>query len=109
MGYRVYSFGRKGHEGSEAEAFFRAAETARAAVEDMHNLACEMEDRYGERFYGMRNDGYGMRGDGYGMRGDGYGARGPYPMEPYPMMPGYGMREDGYGDRRMRDSMGRFR
>lgn len=82
MGYRVYSFGRKGHEGSEAEAFFRAAETARAAVEEMHDLACEMEDRYGERFYGMRHDGYGMR-------------------EMHPMY-------DGYGDRRMRDSRGRF-
>lgn len=88
MGYRVYDFGRREHSGSEAEAFFRAAEKARAAVEEMHDLACEMEDRYGERFYGMRNDGYGMR-------------------ENYPQHDGYGERGM-WGERRMRDSRGRF-
>lgn len=57
MGYNIYSLksGRH-HEGSEAEEFFEAAEKARKAVEKMHDLACEMEDRYGERYFGERYD-----------------------------------------------------
>ena len=89
MGYRVYSFGRKDHHGSEADEFFEAAEMARRSVEKMHELASEMEDRYGERFYGMRHDGYGMR------MHDGYGER---EMWDDPMM----------HERRRRDSMGRY-
>lgn len=92
MGYRIYSFSGKGHHGSEAEEFFEAAEMARKSVEKMHHLASEMEDRYGERFYGDR---YGMRGDYYGMRHDGYGER---EMWDEPMM----------HERRRRDSMGRY-
>ena len=61
MGYRVYSFrdSRYGQK-SEADEFFHAAEKAREAVEKMHELACEMEDRYGERYFGERG-GYGRR------------------------------------------------
>lgn len=81
MGYRVYSFGRKDHHGSEADEFFDAAEMARKGVERMHELASEMEDRYGERFYGMRYDGYGMR---------------------------HHEDWDDYGERRRRDSRGRY-
>lgn len=92
MGYRVFSFGRKGHEGSEADEFFEAAEMARKSVARMHDLAEEMEHRYGERYYGMRHDGYGMR-------------------EHYPEYDHYGMRHedwDEYGERRRRDSRGRY-
>ena len=68
MGYRVYSFrdSRYGQK-SEADEFFHAAEKAREAVEKMHELACEMEDRYGERYFGRRehemwdDDMYGER------------------------------------------------
>ena len=91
MGYRVYSFGRKDHHGSEADEFFEAAEMARKSVEKMHELASEMEDRYGERFYGMRNDGYGER---YGMR-EHYGERDMWDSPEY-------------HERRRRDSMGRY-
>lgn len=68
MGYRVYNFrdSRYGQK-SEADEFFHAAEKAREAVEKMHELACEMEDRYGERYFGRRehemwdDDMYGER------------------------------------------------
>ena len=90
MGYSVYNL-RSGyrHDESEADEFFEAAEKARKAVEKMHDLACEMEDRYSERYYGGR---YGMRGDGYGRRD-------------------HEMWDDEmpYGERRRRDSMGRYR
>ena len=84
MGYRVYSFrdSRYGQK-SEAYEFFHAAEKARESIEKMHDLACEMEDRYGERYFGMRGGYYGRR-------------------EPE-MWP-----EDMYGERRRRDSMGRY-
>lgn len=85
MGYRVFSFGRKDHHGSEAEEFFDAAEMARRSVERMHELAEEMEHRYGERYYGMRE-----RYPDYGMRHDGWDDW------------------DGYGERRRRDSRGRY-
>lgn len=88
MGYRVYSFGRKDHDGSEADEFFEAAEMARRSVEKMHHLAKEMESRYGERYFGMRHDGYGERHDGYGER--------------------HHEDWDDYGERRRRDSMGRY-
>lgn len=99
MGYRVFSFGRKSHEGGEADEFFQAAEMAMESVKKMHELACEMEDRYGERYFGDRQS-YGGRG-GYGMRGN-YGRRGDY-----------GEREmwdemEDYGERRRRDSRGRY-
>lgn len=89
MGYRVYNFrdSRYGQK-SEADEFFHAAEKAREAVEKMHELACEMEDRYGERYFGER-DGY--YGDRYGMR-----------REPE-MWP-----DEMYGERRRRDSRGRY-
>lgn len=63
MGYNIYSMksGRY-HGDSEADEFFEAAEKARKAVEKMHDLACEMEDRYSERYYGERGR-YGMRRD----------------------------------------------
>ena len=81
MGYRVYSFrdSRYGQK-SEADEFFHAAEKAREAVEKMHELACEMEDRYGERYFGER---YGRRE--HEMWDD-----------------------DMYGERRRRDSRGRY-
>lgn len=84
MSYRVISmrggeYGRK----SEADEFFHAAEKAREAVETMHDLACEMEEKYGERYFGGRGD-YGRRDE---MWDD----------------------EMRYGDRRRRDSMGRYR
>ena len=91
MGYSIYSLKGGHHAGSEAEEFFEAAEKARRAVEKMHDLASEMEDRYSERYYGDR---YGMRS--YGRRG------------------GYGEREDWddmdemYGMRRRRDSRGLY-
>ena len=83
MGYRVISMrdGRYGRK-SEADEFFHAAERARAAVEEMHDLACEMEDRYGERYFGGR---------------DAYGRREHEMWE-----------EDAYGERRRRDSRGRY-
>ena len=89
MGYQIYSLkGRYHHEESEADEFFEAAEKARKAVEKMHDLACEMEDRYSERYYGMRG---GYYGDRYGMRD-------------------HEMWDDEmYGERRMRDSRGRYR
>ena len=91
MSYRVISmrgdrYGRK----SEADEFFHAAEKARAAVEEMHDLACEMEDKYGERYFGERGR-YGMR-DGYGRRDH----------EDWDEM------DDMYGMRRRRDSRGRY-
>lgn len=79
-------YGRK----SEADEFFHAAEKARAAVEEMHDLACEMEDKYGERYFGERGR-YGMR-DGYGRRDH----------EDWDEM------DDMYGMRRRRDSRGRY-
>lgn len=84
MGYRVYNFrdSRYGQK-SEADEFFRAAEKARAAVEEMHELACEMEDRYGERYFGERGGSYGRRE--HEMWDD-----------------------DMYGERRRRDSRGRY-
>lgn len=93
MGYRVFSLkdSRYGAK-SEAEEFFHAAEKARAAVETMHDLACEMEDRYGERYFGERG---GYYGDRYGMRGDYYGRREMWD-------------DDMYGERRRRDSRGRY-
>ena len=78
------------HEGSEADEFFEAAEKARKAVEKMHDLACEMEDRYGERYFGERGR-YGMRDDYYGRR--------DHEMMDDDMM---------YGERRRRDSRGRY-
>ena len=89
MGYSVYSL-RSGHhrDESEAEEFFDAAEKARKAVEKMHDLAREMEDRYGERYFGSR---YGMRGDYYARRDH----------EGWDEM-------DMYGERRRRDSRGRY-
>lgn len=82
MGYRVISMkdGRYGRK-SEADEFFHAAEQAREAIETMHCLAEEMEDRYSSRF-----------GDRYDRRD-------------------YEMWDDEmhYGDRRRRDSMGRYR
>jgi len=61
MGYTIYSTkGAHHREESEADEFFEAAEKARKAVEKMHDLACEMEDRYSERYYGMRGS-YGRR------------------------------------------------
>lgn len=90
MGYRVYSFRDSNHgQKSEADQFFRAAEKARAAVEEMHDLACEMEDRYGERYFGERGR--------YGMRDDYYGRRDHEMWE-----------DDMYGERRRRDSRGRY-
>lgn len=84
MGYSVYSLRGGSHNPeSEAEEFFEAAEKARKAVEKMHELACEMEARYGER--------YGMRGGYYGRR----------EHENWDDM-------DMYGDRRRRDSRGRY-
>jgi len=89
MGYSVYSLrGGRSREESEAEEFFEAAEKARKAVEKMHDLACEMEDRYSER------SGYGSRGD-YGRRG--YGRRDHEDWE-----------RDEWSERRMRDSRGRY-
>jgi len=90
MSYRVISmrgdrYGRK----SEADEFFHAAEKARAAVEEMHDLACEMEEKYGERYFGERGR-YGMRDDYYGHR--------DHDM----------WDDDMYGDRRRRDSRGRY-
>jgi hypothetical protein len=84
MGYQIYSL-KGGHhrEESEADEFFEAAEKARRAVEKMHDLASEMEHRYGERYYGMRGDRYGMRD--HEMWDD-----------------------DMYGERRRRDSRGRY-
>ena len=89
MSYRVISM-RDGHYGrrSEADEFFHAAEKARAAVETMHDLACEMEDRYGERYFGSR---YGMRDDYYGRREHEMWEDDPY-----------------YGQRRRRDARGRY-
>lgn len=87
MGYRVYSFGQRDHHESEADEFYEAAEMARESVERMHDLAKEMEHRYGERYFGMRHDGYD---------------RDRYPEH-------YDERDDMYGDRRMRDSRGRYR
>lgn len=88
MGYSVYNL-KSGyrHDESEADEFFEAAEKARKAVEKMHDLACEMEDRYSERYYGSR---YGRRGD-YGRRDD-------------------EMWDDDemYRERRRRDSRGRY-
>lgn len=83
MGYRVYSFGRKDRHGSDADEFYEAAEMARESVAKMHELAKEMEHRYGERYFGERHDMYGMRDrDGWDE------------ME--------------YGERRRRDSRGRY-
>lgn len=58
MGYAVYNLrgGSYGRKSSEADEFFEAAEKARKAVEKMHELACEMEDRYSERYFGDRYD-----------------------------------------------------
>lgn len=82
--YRIYDFGRKDHHDPEAEEFYEAAEMARKSVEKMRSLAKEMEYRYGERYFGMReHDGYGMR-----EHHDGW--------------------DDMYGERRRRDSMGRY-
>lgn len=85
MGYSIYSLksGRH-HEGSEADEFFEAAEKARKAVEKMHDLACEMEDRYSQRYYGERGGYYGRR---------------EHEMMDDDMM---------YGERRRRDSRGRY-
>jgi len=91
MGYAVYSMrgGYRHHEESEADEFFEAAEKARKAVEKMHDLASEMEHRYGDRYFGGRGN-YGMRDDYYGRRE-------------------HDMWDDEmpYGDRR-RDSRGRY-
>lgn len=56
MGYRIFSM-RDGQRSVKAgaEEFFRAAEQAKEAIETMHELACEMEDLYGERS-NRRND-----------------------------------------------------
>lgn len=88
MGYSIYNL-KSGyrHEESEADEFFEAAEKARRAVEKMHDLASEMEDRYSERYYGSR----------YGMRGD-YGRRDHEMWDDDEM----------YGMRRRRDSRGRY-
>lgn len=88
MGYRVFSMrdSRYGSK-SEVEEFFHAAEKAREAVEKMHDLACEMEDRYGERYFGERSDYYGSR----------YGRRDREEWD-----------DDMYGERRRRDSRGRY-
>lgn len=84
MGYSIYSLKGGRRDGEEAEEFFEAAEKARRAVEKMHDLACEMEDRYSERYYGMRGGSYGRRD--HEMWDD-----------------------DPYMERRRRDSMGRYR
>lgn len=52
-------------------------------VEKMHELASEMEDRYGERYYGMRGGYYGRRDHG-------------------------DWDDEMYGERRRRDSRGRY-
>jgi hypothetical protein len=88
MGYSVYNFkGGRHHAESEADEFFEAAEKARKAVEKMHDLACEMEDRYSERYYGER----------YDRRADRYDRRDHEMWD-----------DDMYGDRRRRDSRGRY-
>lgn len=81
--------GGRHHDESEADEFFEAAEKARRAVEKMHDLASEMEDRYGERYFGERGR--------YGMRGDYYGRRDHEMWD-----------DDMYGERRRRDSRGRY-
>lgn len=86
MGYAVYNFRGGRHHGSEADEFFEAAEKARRAVEKMHDLATEMESRYGERYFG-EHDGY--YGDRYDRRDHGWD-------------------DDMYGERRRRDSRGRY-
>ena len=68
MGYRVYDFGRREHHDPEAEEFYEAAERARESVEKMHHLAKEMEHRYGERYFGMREHHDGYDDWGYGER-----------------------------------------
>ena len=84
MGYSIYSLrGGRHHDESEADEFFEAAEKARRAVEKMHELASEMEDRYGERYYGMRGGYYGRRDHG-------------------------DWEDEMYGERRRRDSRGRY-
>jgi len=92
MGYAVYNLkGRHHSEESEADEFFEAAEKARRAVEKMHDLACEMEERYSERYYGGR--------------GDYYGHRDHEMWDDDPRMD----QRDPYMERRRRDSMGRYR
>ena len=84
MGYRVFSFRDSRYaQKSEADEFFHAAEKARESIEKMHDLAREMEDRYGERYFGERG--------GY------YGGHEPEMWE-----------DDMYGERRRRDSRGRY-
>lgn len=70
---------------SEADEFFRAAEKAREAVETMHELACEMEDRYGERYFGERG------------RSGSYGQRDPEMWD-----------DASYGERQRRNSRSRY-
>ena len=95
MGYRVFSFRDSRYaQKSEADEFFHAAEKARESIEKMHDLAREMEDRYGERYFGERG---GYYGDRYGMRGGYYGGHEPEMWE-----------DDMYGERRRRDSRGRY-
>lgn len=89
MGYSVYNFrGKSHHEDSEADEFFEAAEKARRAVEKMHDLASEMESRYGERYFGERGR---------------YGMRDYYDRRDHEMWD-----DDMYGERRRRDSRGRY-
>ena len=88
MGYRVYSFSHKRHHDSEADEFFEAAEKARRAVEKMHDLATEMEDRYSERYYGMRD---------HDWDDDRYSRRDRYDWD-----------DDMMHERRRRDSRGRY-
>ena len=89
MSYRVISMRDGYHSRSEADEFFEAAEKARRAVEKMHDLACEMESRYGERYFGEREH--------YGMRDDYHGRREPDSWD-----------DDMYSERRRRDSRGRY-
>jgi len=86
MGWNVYRFGEKSHHPDrDAEAFYEAARMAKEGVATMMELAREMESRYGERYYGMRERDW---------EEDRYGRRDP--------------EWDDYHERRRRDSRGRY-
>ena len=86
MGWNVYRFGEKSHRDErDADEFYEAARMAKEGIATMMDLAKEMEYRYGERYYGMRDR---------MMEDDRYGRRGP--------------EWDDYHERRHRDSRGRY-
>lgn len=88
-------------DGIEGNSMKQIAEGAEIAWEGMKKV-CELSDKMKEQFGERRGDSMGYRHDDFGMR-DGYNGRDSYNFRDW------SNEDDRMMERRMRDSMGRFK